>query len=33
MWNWAKSSVCDDALFISSCIYFALVDEIHWPTT
>ncbi len=33
MWNWAKSLVCDDVLFISSCIYFALVDEIRWPTT
>jgi hypothetical protein len=33
MWNWAKSSMCDEVLFISSCINFALMDEIHWPTT
>ncbi len=33
MWNWAKSSMCDEVLFNSSCINFALMDEIHWPTT
>ena len=31
-WNWAKSSVSDDAVFISSCINHCLADEIRWPT-
>jgi hypothetical protein len=31
-WNWAKSSVCDDAIFIASCIDHACSDEIRWPT-
>jgi hypothetical protein len=30
MWNWAKSSMCTDVFFISSCINFTLVDEICW---
>jgi hypothetical protein len=30
-WNWAKSSVCDDAVFIASCIEHACEDEIRWP--
>ena len=30
-WNWAKSSVSDDAVFIASCINFACEDEIRWP--
>jgi len=31
-WNWAKSSVSDDAVFISSCINECIADEIRWPT-
>jgi len=30
-WNWSKSSVCDDSIFVSSCINVALADEIRWP--
>jgi hypothetical protein len=32
MWNWAKLTLCDDMLFIASCINNALTDENHWPT-
>jgi hypothetical protein len=32
MWNWSKSTLCDDALFITSCINHALEDEIQWIT-
>ncbi len=31
MWNWFKSALCDDALFIASCLNNSLVNEIHWP--
>jgi hypothetical protein len=31
MWNWSKSALCDDALFIASCINNALDNEVHWP--
>jgi hypothetical protein len=30
-WNWAKSSVCDDAVFIASCIDYACDGELAWP--
>jgi hypothetical protein len=30
MWNWFKTSICDDALSILSCINEAIVDEIQW---
>jgi hypothetical protein len=33
MWNWAKSSLCDDVIFITSCINHALAYEIHWPSS
>jgi len=33
MWNWAKLTLCDDMLFIASCIYDALTNEIHQPTS
>ncbi len=33
MWNLAKSSLCNDVIFIASCINHALVDEIHWPSS
>jgi hypothetical protein len=33
MWNWAKSSLCDDVIFIASCINHALANEIHWPSS
>jgi hypothetical protein len=32
MRNRTKSSLCDDVIFITSCINHALVDEIHWPS-
>jgi hypothetical protein len=31
MWNWAKSSLCNHVLFITSCINNGLIDGIHWP--
>ena len=31
-WNWSKSSLCDDALFIASCLNEAICGEIRWPT-
>lgn len=31
MWNWPKSILCEDALFIKSCINDALGNEIQWP--
>jgi hypothetical protein len=33
IWNWAKSSLCDDVIFIASCINHALVNEICWPSS
>jgi hypothetical protein len=30
-WNWSKSSSCDDALFVASCINKALEDQLRWP--
>jgi hypothetical protein len=33
MWSWPKSSLCDDVIFITSCIKHALVDEICWPSS
>jgi hypothetical protein len=32
MWNWSKSALCDDALFIASWINNAHGNEIQWPT-
>jgi len=32
MWNWSKSTICDESIFIASCINHALEDEINWPT-
>jgi hypothetical protein len=32
VWNWSKSAVCDDPIFITSCINDAIGDEIRWPT-
>jgi hypothetical protein len=31
-WNWSKSSVCDDAVFVASCINVGIAEEIRWPT-
>jgi hypothetical protein len=32
MWNWSKSALFNDALFIASCINHAFSNEIKWPT-
>jgi hypothetical protein len=32
LWNYSKSAVCDDTIFIASCINEALRDEIKWPS-
>jgi hypothetical protein len=32
MWNWSKNAICDDVVFIISCIHEALHDEIKWCT-
>ena len=31
LWNWSKSSVISDQVFIASCVSWALRDEIKWP--
>jgi len=31
-WNWSKSSVNDDSIFVSSCVNAAIANEIRWPT-
>ena len=31
LWNWGKSSIIDDQIFIASSINWALRDEIRWP--
>jgi hypothetical protein len=31
-WNWSKSCLCDDTLFVASCICEALEMEIRWPS-
>jgi hypothetical protein len=33
MWNWSKFALCDDVIFIASCINHALEDEIRWSTS
>jgi hypothetical protein len=33
MWNWSKSSLCDDAFHIASRNNEAFADEIHWRTS
>lgn len=30
-WNWARSSVCDDAIFVASCVCEAAKNEFAWP--
>ena len=32
LWNWGKSSVIDDQIFVASSINWALQDEIKWPS-
>ena len=32
MWNWSKSCINDDIIFLSSCINEALRDEIKWSS-
>jgi hypothetical protein len=32
MWNWSKSAINDDDIFIASCMNSTIVDEIQWPT-
>ena len=29
--NWCRASVCDDAIFVCSCIVEAVQGEIEWP--
>ncbi len=31
VWNWSKNAICDDAIFIASCVDDAIGDEIQWP--
>lgn len=31
LWNWSRSVVCDNAIFVASCINKALADEVKWP--
>jgi hypothetical protein len=30
-WNWSASCVCDDAIFVASCVCEAIGSEIRWP--
>jgi hypothetical protein len=30
-WNWLQSCVCDDAIFVASCVCKIIEDEIQWP--
>jgi hypothetical protein len=32
MWNWVKLSLCDNVLFIVSCINDVITDKICWTT-
>ena len=31
LWNWSKTSLTSDQVFIASCVSWALRDEIRWP--
>ncbi len=31
-WNFARSAVCDDVIFVCECINSACANEIRWPT-
>ncbi len=33
IWNWSKSAVCDDVIFITYCINDAIGNEAKWPIT
>jgi hypothetical protein len=33
VWKWSKNVICDDAIFITSCINDVIGNEIWWPTT
>jgi hypothetical protein len=33
MWNWLKFALCDNIIFIASCINDALANEIHRLTS
>jgi hypothetical protein len=30
MWNWNKFTICDDMVFIASCINEVVGDEVQW---
>jgi hypothetical protein len=32
-WNWARSSICDDSIFIAKCIVETCANEIRWPSS
>ncbi len=32
IWNWSKKAINDGGIFIASCINYAIVDNIQWPT-
>lgn len=32
LWNWSRSAIYDDAIFVASCVNAALRDEIRWPS-
>ena len=31
LWNWSKTSLTGDHVFIANCVSWALRDEIRWP--
>lgn len=32
LWNWSRSIVCNDAIFMASCVNEAIAHEIWWPS-
>ncbi|CAM6102317.1 unnamed protein product [Calypogeia fissa] len=31
-WNWCMAAICDDALFVATCLNEAIAGEIRWPS-
>lgn len=32
LWNWSRLALCDDAIFVASCVNEAIAKEIRWPS-
>lgn len=33
VWNWSRSVVCEDTIFVASCVNEVIANEIRWPST